>query len=864
MNAQVYNGNVFLNTQAEVDSFGTLGYQEITDNLIIGTSRYSKDSTDILSLNALYPLTKVKSLEIRNNPYLTSFQGLELIDSLQVLTLSNNASIKDFHGFEGLKYVRNLAISNFDSLSQVLGFDSLTSVYFLELSHSKIVSLEGAFPQLKNVQSWIKIYNNDSLMTLEGFLPHLDSLNFGLELNCLPIKSIGYLSNFEYIKELNLIHNSKMSDLRGMPRLSAVRLSHIPVNNLDALKDQVKLDHLTVSGPSFTSLKGIENIEQIDDFYLQETQVGSLAQMSEFINFDLVFLSENHHLRSLEGLHQVRRINKLFIIDNDSLKSLIGLRNLLSTNTIKINENDALLNLEGLDHLENVEELMQLHYNRGMGETIHFPTNVRMDSSRLMVSANTFNNLVFTDMDLIDELFITHNNVTNLGIEGLQKVNYLLIEKNINLTKIDLSSLKECGLMRIQNNGRMDSVRLPSDLKMNSTLNVHNNATLKHVGGLEHLKTNGGFGMHFLSNDSLHSVDLLDSVTSSNDTIALSNITFFLNPLLTSITMLNNVENVGEFGVFYSPSLVDLNVLTKAKRATEINLYRVGSLRELNCFTQIRRIDKGLELLYADQLVDVNSFFDLKSVDVLKVMYNPKLNNLNWLKSLESCSKTTIEANPQLNECCLILNFLEGDDNRIIGNGENCTRYYLNESCNPPRHISLTGDGLYENSTFIGNLSTIDHSLNDLHYYTTKDSSVIEIYDDSLFSIKKHDFEQFRDSLEFTIRVTDSGGLFIEQLFKVAILDVDETDSTSLVLNSSPNISIYPNPAFQLLNLKSIVSINSFELLDEKGVTLISKQFENPTKNTTLNVSNIRSGVYQLNVKLSNDKYIIRKILIRK
>jgi hypothetical protein len=76
----VYQGNLVLKTQADVDAIGTQGYNVINGALSIG-DRFSDTSTpvpsDITDLSPLATLTQVtRQIEIQNNPLLTSLDGL--------------------------------------------------------------------------------------------------------------------------------------------------------------------------------------------------------------------------------------------------------------------------------------------------------------------------------------------------------------------------------------------------------------------------------------------------------------------------------------------------------------------------------------------------------------------------------------------------------------------------------------------------------------------------------------------------------------------------------------------------------------------------------------------------------------------
>ena len=80
-NAQTYNGSVVLTSQAEVDSFGALGYSRIAGHLKIGPDTlYANVTSNITNLTSLISLHSIdSSLLIESNLSLTSLSGLDSI-----------------------------------------------------------------------------------------------------------------------------------------------------------------------------------------------------------------------------------------------------------------------------------------------------------------------------------------------------------------------------------------------------------------------------------------------------------------------------------------------------------------------------------------------------------------------------------------------------------------------------------------------------------------------------------------------------------------------------------------------------------------------------------------------------------------
>ena len=72
------------------------------------------------------------------------------------------------------------------------------------------------------------------------------------------------------------------------------------------------------------------------------------------------------------------------------------------------------------------------------------------------------------------------------------------------------------------------------------------------------------------------------------------------------------------------------------------------------------------------------------------------------------------------------------------------------------------------------------------------------------------------------------------------------------------NISIYPNPANNIISINSSIKINKVDVIDIYGKLIISKNIEN--NNYSINVSNLSNGIYfikfQTEVGIKNEKFI--------
>ncbi len=73
---------------------------------------------------------------------------------------------------------------------------------------------------------------------------------------------------------------------------------------------------------------------------------------------------------------------------------------------------------------------------------------------------------------------------------------------------------------------------------------------------------------------------------------------------------------------------------------------------------------------------------------------------------------------------------------------------------------------------------------------------------------------------------------------------------------NNQSISIYPNPAKNVLNVSPIAELGVLEMIDMNGKVLLTKEMDN---NTQIDISNYKKGIYLINFK--SDHQSFRKII---
>jgi len=293
----IYNGDVNLGSQEEINTFGLFGYTEITGDLTI-TDNQTDDITSLLNLGELVIIGG--KLSILSTSSLVSLQGLERITTVERLKIQYNPSLLTMQGLNGLEVINGLTYQ-----------DGL----FIQ-SNSSLISLEG-LENLTTISKHLAVGNN-SLNSLIG-LNNLSQIGGDIGISYENIlTSLHGLESINSIQgKLSVSNNGSLLNLNGL-------------NNLNNISGNMQ-----IYNNSLTSLVGLE----------------SLILVGGILTID-----SNSLLVSLQGLDNISTIEgSLSIWNNTSLNSLTNLGSLASVSgSIGILKNNSLSSLDGLDNLTNV------------------------------------------------------------------------------------------------------------------------------------------------------------------------------------------------------------------------------------------------------------------------------------------------------------------------------------------------------------------------------------------------------------------------------------------------------------------------------------------------------------------------------
>ena len=322
LNAQTFNGDLSLATQAQVDAFN---FTSVTGKLTIINSSIS-------NLNGLSELQTVGGVFEITNTALTNIDALSSLQSVNSLFIRGNSLLANLNGFSslttvpgGFRFENNGALVNFDGLLSVTGI--VAGIY---ISTCPMTSLNG-FSSISDITGFIELENNLLLTNVDGLqgLQGADVVNSIKIIGHPLLQNINGLLSIKDAGEITITGNQILPNLDGLANLNTVAGMIISQN------------------PALSNIDGLSNIKT----------------MSQSL-----WIRSNSSLTNINGLGSLTTVSKELIVDGDnSLTNIDGLTSLskIGTNLI-IGLNSNLVNLDGLENLIEIGKDLKITSNRNL------------------------------------------------------------------------------------------------------------------------------------------------------------------------------------------------------------------------------------------------------------------------------------------------------------------------------------------------------------------------------------------------------------------------------------------------------------------------------------------------------------------
>ncbi|SDQ71491.1 fibronectin type III domain-containing protein [Flagellimonas zhangzhouensis] len=462
----IFEGNVSLNNQDEVDAFGANGYTKINGNLII-SGFWNPVEPYIVDLSSLETISEITgALSIEANTKLELLDGLDNVEYVGQLWLTLNpelasiealSSLKEITGYYDMENVEYPALLRVQSCSKLTNLEPLHNIpevdYLILESNNELTNING-LRGITNVTKDVNIRSNLKLKSLNGLNqlttvgenfylsnPELISLE-GLEnlgtvgktmelLGNNKLISIAEIDNLEYVDELIIVSVENLESLEGI-NLNAIQ-NRLALASIGGFTDFTGISgDITSASIEITNcynlsyLTGLESLESAGQIYLSgNSELKNLVGLQGLTTIDnQLHIEGNNQITSLNGLENLASVNDIELINNyslDNIAALAGLNNVVSN--IDISDNYNLSSLEGLENIADVNRI--IIYRNNVLENLSGMEGVRSVQDRVLINYN--NSL--SDFCALGDLFsiggfsgewFVNGNILNPTIEDMQ------------------------------------------------------------------------------------------------------------------------------------------------------------------------------------------------------------------------------------------------------------------------------------------------------------------------------------------------------------------------------------------------------------------------------------------------------------
>ncbi len=199
----------------------------------------------------------------------------------------------------------------------------------------------------------------------------------------------------------------------------------------------------------------------------------------------------------------------------------------------------------------------------------------------------------------------------------------------------------------------------------------------------------------------------------------------------------------------------------------------------------------------------------------------------------------------------------------------------INDVNEMPSQLILSGDSIAENQasgSTIGSLSSTDPDFGDTHSYTLVsgtgdvDNAAFAISSGNLTSTLSFDYET-KAQYSIRVRSSDAGGLFIEQILQIYIIDEPESPTGIFTPEKTTGtIFVYPNPSSGQFIIQVPEESNTpyqISLIDQQGRECSFKMSMAGTE-VTVSTETLGAGIYSLRLITAEGKIYTSKIVLEK
>lgn len=335
--AKIFEGDVVLTTQNEVDDFGVEGYIEVT-----GTFFISGESIE--SLTPLLSVKKVGKLRIEGTEKLINLEGLNNVTEVNgEMLIVDNLILENIGALNNINTINGwLGIISNNKISSIQGFDSLTTVEFIQINENESIKSVDAFNTVEEIESFV--FSSNKQIEFIGGFANLKSINrLFIENNEGNFTVDAFHEIIEFTDSFLISQNAGLTEIIGFEKI-------------EALSNFIRV----IDCPELVLLKGFSSLETAQSIFINNCP--KLSTLDAFRNLQLLNGTLNLSfldLNNLANFNSLEEVGGLWIGSRlNGLQNFNDLSNLKTINgAMKIFNNDSLISLMGFDSLVNCSDI---------------------------------------------------------------------------------------------------------------------------------------------------------------------------------------------------------------------------------------------------------------------------------------------------------------------------------------------------------------------------------------------------------------------------------------------------------------------------------------------------------------------------
>ncbi|WP_440880415.1 hypothetical protein [Tenacibaculum sp. C7A-26P2] len=284
----VFNGNVLLKNQEDVDAFALNEYRVINGKIDIFQG--DDPGTPITDLSNLNTLEEIHGdLSITANGELTTLNGLNNITTAETCAIFNNPNLKNISALQNISTLKSISVKFNPKITSLNCFSNITILEgFCEITENNSLTSLNGLNNITSITGNLSINQNQNLNNIFD-LNSITTINGALILQSNPnLINLNGLNNLQTLsKNLTIINNTNLFDINGLQNLSSFN-GRIVIN----------------LNTNLQNLNGLVNLTSIE--FLQILRCQSLENLNALTNLtsitDGLFIQKNNSLNDFCGL----------------------------------------------------------------------------------------------------------------------------------------------------------------------------------------------------------------------------------------------------------------------------------------------------------------------------------------------------------------------------------------------------------------------------------------------------------------------------------------------------------------------------------------------------------------------------------